>query len=65
MSVGLDHLITKVLITEPCPKLGGKFTLWTPTKALLRVSKLEEYNIFFLIAAESGHQQSRNIFDLL
>ena len=40
-------------------------TLCTPTKALLRVSKLEEYNIFFLMAAESGHQQSRNIFDLL
>ena len=36
--------------------------LWTPTSAFLRASKLEEYNIFFLMRAVSGHQDMRKSF---
>merc|ERR1712113_637888 len=63
LSVALRILSISDISMSSCPLAW--ITLWTPTKALLRVSKLEEYNTFFLIAAESGHQQSRNIFDLL
>lgn len=35
---------------------------WTPTKDFLRASNEEEYNIFFLTLAVSGHQDIRNNF---
>lgn len=38
---------------------------WTPTKDFLRASKEEEYSIFFLTLAVSGHQDIRNNFCFL
>ena len=39
--------------------------LCTPTKDFLRASKEDEYNIFFLILALSGHQAIRKSFCFL
>ncbi len=39
--------------------------LCTPTRAFFRASKLDEYNIFRLILAVSGHQDMRNSFCFL
>lgn len=35
---------------------------WTPTRDFFNASKLEEYNIFFLTLAVSGHQDIKNNF---
>jgi len=39
--------------------------LATPTNAFFRASKLDEYNIFFLIFAVSGHHSIRKSFFFL
>jgi hypothetical protein len=35
---------------------------WIPTRDFFKASKEDEYNIFFLILAVSGHQDIRNSF---
>ena len=39
--------------------------LWTPTSSFLSASKLDEYIIFFLIRAVSGHQFIKKSFCLI
>ena len=38
---------------------------WIPTSDFFKASKEDEYNIFFLILAVSGHQDIRNSFCFL
>lgn len=38
---------------------------WTPINDFFRASKDEEYNIFFLTLAVSGHQEIKNSFCFL
>merc|ERR1719351_288861 len=63
---GLDELVHSdegfLEATDASEASVAWMNLCTPTRAFLRLSKEEAYNIFFLILAESGHQFIRNSF---
>ena len=45
--------------------VGTCMYFWTPTRHFLRASKLEEYSIFFLMRAVSGHQDIKSNFSFM